>query len=142
MAELFLKDVKFVQTIARILKHNPSSLFKKFFKEPTEFAKDLGKLGPKGRKEFREEIDKAREAYEYIKEPEKAFNKALTSVQKKAEQKAKVIMKGDDDQSSLSSSWLIHGLYSPVSIVGTSGDLTITTKTGDSYTYPGVPKIV
>lgn len=146
MFEMFLKDTAFVQRIAKIMKGQSAVIFKMFMKDPQKFAEELGKLGVQGRKEFREAIDKAREKYEIFTEPgkalEKAVNKATTKVQKEAEAKAKATMKGDSDQSSLSSSWLVHGLWEPVSPLGGSGDLTITTKTGDSYTYPGVPKAV
>lgn len=145
--EVFLKDVSFVNAIAKILKGHPASVFKLFMTDPTKFAEKLGEMGAHGRKQFREEIRKAREKYPNIisnaTNPLKSeITTQLTKTQAQAKEKAKEIIQGGGDEAPLSSSWLSYGVWNPVSPIGVSGDLTLTVKTGNSYTYPGVPRAV
>lgn len=83
------------------------------------------------------------------KSPQELFNKLTKNPVKLAEELGKLkgeakdafkqfaeeTRQGGIDASALSSSWLTWGEYEPMSPDGTTGNLTLTTKTGRSYTY-------
>lgn len=150
LADIFLAEMKNIIGVSKLMKLQPRKLLELFYKNPQEFAKKLGEMDVRARKVFTESVKKAQT--ELLSQPlsikkaveaqvskiESITKKFITPEEKKViEKKTEEAAKKGADFALLSSSWIVSGQWNPLT-TGDVGDLTITTKTGDSYTYPGV----
>jgi hypothetical protein len=118
-AQIFLKKANKVISNSNIEKSLNKFITKSGFKTPQSLFDNL----------FSDPTGVAENIANFNKEQKQAF-KELVDLGTDQE----------DDHSPLSSSWLTYGVYENISPDGRSGNLTLTTKTGRSYTYFSVSR--
>ncbi len=106
-----------------------------YFKEVRAFATLLSKLKTKTMKDLMfKVIESPEEVAEVLGNLNTAERKAIAEeVQDAVDEGGEVVM--------LKSSWMLSGIWEPYA-QGQVGNLSITLKSGKSYTYPGVPLTV